>query len=118
MRIINITDIEDLIIFKHESDKKVNKKSDLQEFVTKYTNLTKIYVTPDGNSIPFDIFNINNENVIFACFENDKIRDSFISKLQSMKFDLSSLKEVSMEEQFSTGGEIKDVFFFGSKMVK
>lgn len=118
MKIINITDVEELIVFKHESDKKANKKTDLQEFMTKYTNLTKIYVTPNGDSIPFEIFDINNEKVIFACFENDKIKDSFVAKLQSLKFDLSSLKEISIEQQFAMGGEMKDLFYFGSKLMK
>ena len=118
MKIININDIEELIVFKHESEKKQNIKTDLQKYLETYTNLSKIYVTNTGDSIPFNIFTINGERVIFASFENDKIKDKFIDKMESMKYNLSNLTEYTLENIYKNNIELNDLFYIDSKMYK
>lgn len=118
MKIINVNDIEELIVFKYESEKKSGKKTDLQKYLETYTNLSKIYVTQTDEKVPFDIFTINGEKVVFAIFEDDKIKNKFIDKMNSINYDMSSLKEYSIENIYTQHIQLNDIFYIDSKIYK
>jgi len=109
MKVINVTDIEDLISAKLEIDslllshKDIEKKIPLNEYMEKYCNLSNAY-SYKGDIIPFAYYNIYGNQYLYIAQESDNI-DKLIEKLKAIDFDLSNLKEITnidIIEKFET----------------
>ena len=99
IKIVNINDIEDLILAKHEIDllridhKEINERSKLQEFITKYTLTNYIYLIND-KQIPFNYVSIYNNDYLFVTEYIDENK-LLINKLKQIRYDLNNLTKLT-----------------------
>ena len=99
IKIVNINDIEDLILAKHEIDllridhKEINERSVLQEFITTYA-LTNYIDIIDDNQIPCNYISIYDHNYLFVT-EYIEENQLVINKLKQLKYDLNNLTKLS-----------------------
>ena len=99
IKIVNINDIEDLILAKHEIDllridhKEINERSVLQEFITTYALTNYIYII-DDKQIPFNYVSIYDHNYLFVT-EYIEENQLVINKLKQLKYDLNNLTKLS-----------------------
>lgn len=71
----------------------IEKEMELNDFIFKYFNVSK-YVYLHGNNIfPFDYYKIGDE--AFLIYSEEDCEDLITSKLESINYDFSSLKEIS-----------------------
>ena len=113
--IVNIGDIEDLILAKIQIDKilietnKIDKKLELNEFLSKYALLNITYFI-HSNAIAFNIVNIESENYIFI--SENKFVDELVKDLESISYDLSKLKSTTSAELIQKYSNIDNARYF------
>lgn len=106
MNIVNINDIEDLILAKHEIDliridnNEIDGRSDLREFVNTYANLKYIYLMNNIYS-PFNFISIkDNKNEVhyylFIGDDNSEIHNSIINKIKRLKYNMNNLVKIPL----------------------
>lgn len=102
IKIVNINDIEDLILAKHEIDllrinhKEISERSVLQDFVTTYALTNYIYLIND-KQIPFNYVSIYDNDYLFVTeyIEENKL---LINKLKQLRYDLNNLTKLTQME--------------------
>lgn len=102
VKIVNINDIEDLILAKHEIDllridhKEISERSVLQDFVTTYALTNYIYLIND-KQIPFNYVSIYDNDYLFVTeyIEENKL---LINKLKQLRYDLNNLTKLTQME--------------------
>jgi hypothetical protein len=99
MKVVNINDIEDLILAKHEIDvlrmnnNEISERSLLQDFINSYATPKYIYLIND-KQLAFNYIKIYDNDYLFVtdyCDENELI----ISKIKHLKFDMNNLTKLS-----------------------
>jgi len=117
MKIINITDIEDLISTKIEIDKillehkDIEKKMSIQEYMDKYCTLNKYAYNCCGDVIPFAYYNVYGNEYLFITEESDNINE-LINKLKEIKFDYNKLKQISHSDIIGKYEEYENAKYF------
>lgn len=103
MKIVNINDIEDLILAKHEidliliEDGVIEKRTELDEFITKYATPKCVYVV-NGVNIPFVLTKIKDNYYLFVTnYNNDEI-ELLTSKIKLIKYDMNNLVELKFQD--------------------
>ena len=103
MKIVNINDIEDLILAKHEidliliEDGVIEKRTELNEFITKYATPKYVYVV-NGVNIPFVLTKIKDNYYLFVTnYNNDEI-ELLTSKIKLIKYDMNNLVELKFQD--------------------
>ncbi len=103
MKIVNINDIEDLILAKHEidliliEDGVIEKRTELNEFITKYATPKYVYVV-NGVNIPFMLTKIKDNYYLFVTnYNNDEI-ELLTSKIKLIKYDMNNLVELKFQD--------------------
>ena len=103
MKIIDINDIEDLILAKHEidimlmDDKVIEKRTGINEFLTTYAMPTDIYMY-NGVSIPFKLFELHNNKYLFVTNYNKEELLVLENKLKQLKYNMNNLVQISQSE--------------------
>lgn len=103
MKIVNINDIEDLILAKHEidlmliEDKIIEKRTTINEFLEKYAMPINIYMF-NGRSIPFQLYEIHNNKYLFVTSYNKEELLVLENKIKQLKYNLNNLIQISSDE--------------------
>jgi hypothetical protein len=102
MKIVNINDIEDLILAKHEIDlykieiNELTERSNLNDFINTYATPKYIYIIND-KQLPFSFVEINNIKYLFITEYTD-LNQCIINKLKHLNYDLNNLTKLSNYE--------------------
>ena len=103
MTIVNINDIEDLIIAKHEIDTILNEqgklegRSNLQEFINEFATPQYIYLI-NNLQIPFSYFKFENKDYLFVTDSDESEINIIKSKLKVLKYNLNNLVLLSKND--------------------
>lgn len=103
MKIININDIEDLILAKHEidlmliEDNVIEKRTELNEFLEKYAMPTDIYIY-NGLSISFKLYILHDKKYLFVTNYNKEELNILENKLKSIKYDINNLINIKYSD--------------------
>ena len=108
MKVVDISNIEELVIAKLEIEKylmsmnKIKEKLSLDEFITKYLDFSSnvfIYNYDNKETIyPFSIIDINSNKYIFVINENSTILNKFMKIMKDINFDFSLLKNIDYDK--------------------
>lgn len=106
MKIININDIEDLILAKHEIDLyridigEINEKTQLNEFIQNYAAPEYIYLI--GNrQIPFNYIKLGKNDYLFITSNKEDDINIILNKLKLLKYNTDNLCEISNADMLS-----------------
>ncbi len=103
MKIININDIEDLILAKHEidliliEDKVIEHRTEINEFLEKYAMPNNIYMY-DGISIPFKLYTLHDNKYLFVTNYNKQEIEVLENKLKQIKYNMNNLVKLTNSE--------------------
>ena len=103
MKIININDIEDLILTKHEidlmliEDNIIEERTTINEFLEKYAMPTNIYMY-NGVSIPFKLYELHGNKYLFVTNYNTQENEVLENKIKQIKYDMNNLVKLSNDE--------------------
>ena len=103
MKIVNINDIEDLILTKHEidlmliEDKVIEERTTINEFLEKYAMPTNIYMY-NGISIPFKLYELHGNKYLFVTNYNKEEIIILETKIKQIKYDMSNLIQLTNDE--------------------
>jgi len=124
IKIININDIEEIVLSKHELDLKmiedgtIEKKMTIQEYFEKYATPTYIYVINDIQ-IPFIIHNLYDTIYLFVADDDKDKMKLLLNKLKLIRYDINNLVEQSFDDLLHHGGfEENDLVIIGNKYYK
>ena len=112
MKIVVITDIEDLITAKIEIDKYLieqgqqESKMSLEDYMNKYAITNMIYLD-HGKNIPFNLIKFNDDNIYL--FFTEQVEDKLVKIIEDCNYDISSLKEISIEKIIEDHQELENV---------
>lgn len=102
MKIVNINDIEDLILAKHEIDlikiehKEISERSDLNEFINTYASPKYIYLLND-KQFPFNYIKIYDSDYLFVT-NYDNENTYILNKIKSLKYNMENLTLLKTNE--------------------
>ena len=117
MKIINITDIEDLISAKMEIDKlliehkDIEEKMSIQEYMNKYCTLNAYAYCYYGEVIPYAYYNIYDNEYLFIIEKSDNL-EKLINTLQNIQFDYTKLKEMSHSDIIEKYQDYENATYF------
>ena len=100
MKVVNINDIEDLILAKHEIDliridhNEISERSILNEFIYEYVTPKYTYILNDKN-ISFNYVKIYDNDYLFVTENNEDINKILINRIQRLKYNMDNLVELS-----------------------
>ncbi len=103
MKIVNINDIEDLILTKHEidlmliEDKVIEERTTINDFLEKYAMPTNIYMY-NGISIPFKLYELHGNKYLFVTNYNKEEIIILKTKIKQIKYDMSNLIQLTNDE--------------------
>ena len=103
MKVVNINDIEDLILAKHEidlmliEDKIIEERTTINGFLEKYAMPINIYMF-NGHSIPFQLFEIHNNKYLFVTSYNKEELLVLENKIKQLKYNLNNLVQIKSDE--------------------
>lgn len=103
MKIININDIEDLILAKHEidliliEDKVIEERTTINEFLEKYAMPKNIYMY-NGISIPFKLYILHDKKYLFVTNYNKQENEVLENKIKQIKYDMNNLVRLTNAE--------------------
>lgn len=80
--------VEDALINSNELD----KPYELNDFITKYMDISKCTYISNDVIIPFKLYNFKNECILI--YADDSNIDILETKLASIKYNLSNLKQI------------------------
>ena len=98
MKIINISDANELINNKSEIENKLNKKFDYKKFIDSYININNTIYIENLNILPFSVKKIDNENIYLYITSKSSIADNLIKILENINYDLSKLHKSDINE--------------------
>ena len=96
MKIVNINDIEDLILAKHEIDllriehEEITERSILQEFINSYASPKYIYMINDIQ-IPFNYIKVYDNDYLFVTEYNKENIEIITNKIKRLKYNMNNL---------------------------
>ena len=99
MKIVNINDIEDLILAKHEIDllriehNEISERSVLQEFINTYASPQYIYLINE-KQLSFNFINVWDHYYLFIS-EDTKENEFIINKIKHLKYDMNNLTKLT-----------------------
>lgn len=102
MKIVNINDIEDLILAKHEIDllriehEEITERSILQEFINDYAAPKYIYMIND-KQLPFNYIKIYNNDYLFVSDYIDE-NELIVKKIKHIKYDMNNLTKLKTSD--------------------
>jgi len=100
MKVVNINDIEDLILAKHEIDilriehKEITERSILQEFINSYASPKYIYMINDMQ-IPFNYIKVYDNDYLFVTDYNKENVEIVTNKIKRLKYDMNNLVKLT-----------------------
>lgn len=103
MKIVNINDIEDLILTKHEidlmliEDKIIEKRTTINEFLEKYAMPINIYMY-NGISIPFNLYELHGNKYLFVTNYNKQENEVLENKIKQIKYNMNNLVRLTNDE--------------------
>lgn len=103
MKIVNINDIEDLILTKHEidlmliEDKVIKERTTINGFLETYAMPKNIYMY-NGISIPFKLYILHNKKYLFVTNYNKQENEVLENKLKQIKYDMNNLVKLTNDE--------------------
>ena len=103
MKIVNINDIEDLILAKHEidliliKDKVIDKRTSINEFLEKYAMPVNIYMY-NGKSIPFNLYILHDNKYLFVTNYNKYDNEVLENKMKEIKYNINNLIKLTNKE--------------------
>jgi len=103
MKIVNINDIEDLILTKHEIDLMliedgiIDKRTEINYFLETYAMPNKVYIYND-KTIPFTLYEIHNKKYLFVTNYNQNELDILQAKIKQIKYNLNNLIEIKFND--------------------
>lgn len=115
--IINLTNIDDLFIYKHKIEAEIAKTNNVQithmkidEFIN-YLNIYNqtYYCTSTKESIAFSIINIENEDICFCTQASEKTITLFDNIMNEIGWDVKKLKMTKTQDIYE---DIDNVDFF------
>ena len=122
MKIVNINDIEELILAKHEIDliridkKEIEKKTNLNDFINEYASPKYIYLIND-QQIPFNLIIIDDHKYLFITSEyNDDNKTEYeflINKIKKLKYDMNNLIKLSNSDLINIIGTNNIIIYNG-----
>ena len=98
MKIVDITDIEDVILAKYEidtNDPNCEGRSNLNEFMYKYCTCTDVLIK-NNKYISFKYIELFNHKYLFI--SDKKYSDDITNFLSSIKYNFNNLKELPITE--------------------
>lgn len=101
-QIVNINDIEDLILTKHEIELKliedgvIEEKMQIVDFINKYALTNYVYMFNDI-LIPFRIYK-SDKIYVFIVNDNKEEINLLMNKLKAIKFDMNNTIELSKND--------------------
>lgn len=101
-QIVNINDIEDLILTKHEIELKliedgvIEEKMQIVDFINKYALTNYVYMFNDI-LIPFRIYK-SDKIYVFIVNDNEEEINLLMNKLKAIKFDMNNTIELSKND--------------------
>lgn len=106
MTFVNINDIEDFVLAKHEielmliEDKIIEKRTDLKEFMEKYAMPDNVYVV-NNIQIPFKLYNIHDKHYVFVTNYNKEELEILENKIKLLKYNMNNLIELKLVDMFN-----------------
>lgn len=106
MTFVNINDIEDFVLAKHEielmliEDKIIEKRTDLKEFMEKYAMPDNVYVV-NNIQIPFKLYNIHDKHYVFVTNYNKEELEILENKIKLLKYNMNNLIELKLADMFN-----------------
>ena len=103
MKLVNINDIEDLILAKHEidlmliEDKVIEVRTGINEFLEKYAMPKNIHMY-NGISIPFKLFEIHGNRYLFVTNYNKQENEVLEQKIKQIKYNMNNLVMLNNDE--------------------
>ena len=103
MKIVNINDIEDLILAKHEidliliEDRVIEERTTINEFLEKYAMPKNIYMY-NGISIPFKLYILHDKKYLFVTNYNKQENEVLENKIKQIKYDMNNLVRLTNAE--------------------
>jgi hypothetical protein len=103
MKIVNINDIEDLILTKHEidlmliEDKVIKERTTINGFLETYAMPKNIYMY-NGISIPFKLYILHDKKYLFVTNYNKQENEVLENKLKQIKYDMNNLVQLTNDE--------------------
>lgn len=103
MKIVNINDIEDLILTKHEidlmliEDKIIEERTTINGFLETYAMPKNIYMY-NGISIPFKLYILHDKKYLFVTNYNKQENEVLENKLKQIKYDMNNLVQLTNDE--------------------
>jgi len=103
MKIVNINDIEDLILTKHEidlmliEDKVIEERTTINGFLETYAMPKNIYMY-NGISIPFKLYILHDKKYLFVTNYNKQENEVLENKLKQIKYDMNNLVQLTNDE--------------------
>lgn len=94
---------------------KINNKMQLDEFVDFLDFSKNIYIENIKTTIPFSIYKLEDEIIVFHCSDKEEDIDKVIEMLNNIEFDYTNLKELSYEEMMSLNLEKSKMFIINDK---
>jgi len=100
MKVVNITDIEDLILCKHDIDLTLIEHGDIEEkmtipeFMNKYVNLNNITYIENNNLFSFSIINVYDKEYLLVTEVNNEYINKIKKIIASIDGDFSKLKQL------------------------
>ena len=106
MKFVNINDIEDLVLAKHEinlmliEDKIVEERMSINDFLIEYATPDYVYVV-NGTHIPFRILNIHDKHYVFVTNYNKEELEVLENKIKLLKYDINNLIELKPSDMLN-----------------
>lgn len=103
MKIVNINDIEDLILTKHEidlmliEDKVIEERTTINGFLETYAMPKNIYMY-NGISIPFKLYILHDKKYLFVTNYNKQENEVLENKLKQIKYDMNNLVQLTNDK--------------------
>ena len=103
MKIVNINDIEDLILTKHEidlmliEDKVIKERTTINGFLETYAMPKNIYMY-NGISIPFKLYILHDKKYLFVTNYNKQENEVLENKLKQIKYNMNNLVKLTNDE--------------------
>ena len=110
MKIVNINDIEDLILAKHEidlmliEDKVITERTTINDFLTNYAMPKNIYMY-NGISIPFMLYELHGNRYLFVTNYDKEELIILKNKLEQLKYNMNNITQIPYNEMM----QIQDI---------
>lgn len=115
MKIVNINDIEDLILAKHEIDlyridiNEISERSNLNDFINTYANPKYIYLF-NNKHFAFNYIKVNDIDYLFVT-EYGESNNLIVNKIKHLKYDMNNLTKLTPGDLINIG-ELNNVIIF------